>query len=97
MYIKNNIIFYTMPTQGRPRKYENDEERREHLKNYRKNWYAQNKDHFKEVVTTWENRKKTEDPNFKTNKERSREYYHTRVKPLRDKIRMMESIGVSFL
>jgi hypothetical protein len=71
-----------------------DEERREKANERRRNWYARNKDNFKVYMENYEERKKEENPDYKTNLERSREFYKNVVKPLREAHKIMEQKGI---
>lgn len=75
--------------------FETEEERKEYRLKYRREWYAKNSEVYIQKQKDWYEKKKAEDPNFKSNNERSRLYYQTQLKPLRQLVRTLQQQGLT--
>ena len=76
------------PKRGRPKIYQTEEEWKQHLKEYRKQWYAKNKKHVSE------GNGKVDDHYLMSIKERNKQYYHSTIKPAIEMYRKLQAQGI---
>lgn len=60
----------------------------------RKAWYEKNKEHYQQRAKERDAERKATDPNYVTNKEYNREYYRTKIKPMREFVKKLSETGI---
>ena len=70
------------------------EEKQQYKIEKRKEWYQKNKAHYQQRAQERDAEKKAADPNYVSNAEYNREYYRTKIKPMREMIKKMKYVGI---
>jgi len=76
---------------GRPKVFNTDEELKQHLKEYRRQYYEKNKERFKSKAV--QNDKEGERPSLSI-KEKNANYYRNTIKPAMELYRKLQEQGI---
>jgi hypothetical protein len=60
----------------------------------RKAWYEKNKEHYQQRAKERDAERIKNDPNYVSNKEFNREYYRTKIKPMRELVKKLSESGI---